>query len=387
MLKKVTLALIIAILAFNTLAFASSHDRSMDIFSDIHTYNEYVSRINNIMESCEWREMSREERIAATQLTQDEISRMSTETLLRASLSAPFLLDIFHFNCFRRGFEVVLSQNPGLQELSLRSDLVYAFAYLYEDTANETQRRFSQYTAHTKPGSVLLLPIMEMIIAQPEMQHFVTADQATNLVELFVERRIQDVEESVSSSFFFDIVEQSDGDSVFCDAVTNIQSRSSHVATMFDNGAPPGSFSTTIQTPRRSAVIAWNTSNVVDWSPEDRRMWREILAWEHPRVTIVRDASLRFNCHSYAFHSTAGANIWLLGRDIRPFFTDGSFVNPGVALNGDVMEWVQSDHSGIIASFSSQGIMVVSKWGMGPLIRSCCHDTPYFGTTRFWRRQ
>lgn len=99
-------------------------------------------------------------------------------------------------------------------------------------------------------------------------------------------------------------------------------------------------------------------------------------------VTIVREASLKYNCHSYAWYSTASNNSHWIDHP-GAFLNDGAYIQSNWKV-GDIIVYYQNGdlaHSGIITQKSSNtlsGITVLSKWGMRPLYSHRGDHCPYY---------
>ena len=176
---------------------------------DSHLYHAYMRRLDDLINSSEWGRKSVAERNIAAALTAEEMAEMSTKTLLRATLANPTISNLFFFNTFRQGFERVFEINPGLRELSKREDFVDAFISVY--TAISDNRE----------GFPRRWPEMEIIMAQPEMHQQINEEQAATLVELFIQRRLNETETHAFSYLFFEVIGEVDYESVFYNPVTD----------------------------------------------------------------------------------------------------------------------------------------------------------------------
>lgn len=85
----------------------------------------------SIVNSPEWSEMSRVERVAACQLSAEELQSLTTDELVRVVLDYPFFVDAQAFNTEREGFLRVLEESTALQELLNREDKVDALMSRY----------------------------------------------------------------------------------------------------------------------------------------------------------------------------------------------------------------------------------------------------------------
>lgn len=106
-------------------AFASTTDNS----STVHY---------GIINSPEWSQMTRIERVAACQLPAEELHNLVTDELVQVVLDYPFFVDARAFNTNREGFLRVLAESTALQELLNREDNVDSLISRYATTDVET---------------------------------------------------------------------------------------------------------------------------------------------------------------------------------------------------------------------------------------------------------
>lgn len=134
-----------------------------------------------------------------------------------------------------------------------------------------------------------------------------------------------------------------------------------------------------------SSVQTWKGNTVETIMPvsEFPARVKEYLRERSPSyVTVVRDASLKYNCHSYAWYSTASNNPHWINHP-GAFLNDGTYIQSNWKA-GDIIVYYQNGnvvHSGIITQKNSNtisGITVVSKWGYNPLYSHRGDLCPYY---------
>lgn len=83
--------------------------------------------------SKEWQQLeSIEKRIAALQIPEDLLTRISTEGLLETCIAFPYLTDILFYNDYQKGFDELVSEFNGYKELLKRIDLIDALLKKYK---------------------------------------------------------------------------------------------------------------------------------------------------------------------------------------------------------------------------------------------------------------
>ena len=65
-----------------------------------------------------------QERLAALQIPDDILAKISTEGLLETCLAFPYLIDILHSNDYQQGFNGLVEKFNGFREILKRSDLI-----------------------------------------------------------------------------------------------------------------------------------------------------------------------------------------------------------------------------------------------------------------------
>lgn len=121
-------------------------------------------------------------------------------------------------------------------------------------------------------------------------------------------------------------------------------------------------------------------------------------------VTLVRNGSCKYNCHSYAWHSTASTNpYWINNPSI--YMTDGSYIlkhrgsvstsiNLWNASYNDKIYYASNTHSAIFIDNPSNGAplatgMARSKWGQLGVFNHTVVNVPSgynYSTVSIWHR-
>ncbi|MBR2986608.1 MAG: hypothetical protein IKC63_01170 [Clostridia bacterium] len=102
---------------------------------------------------------------------------------------------------------------------------------------------------------------------------------------------------------------------------------------------------------------------------------------EYDSTVALRSYSPYYNCHSYAWYSTAASNPYWIGEP-QAFLNDGTYVQTSWGI-GDIIVYRSNGnvtHSGIITAKSGNSlsqITVVSKWGAAALYQHRGDDCPY----------
>jgi hypothetical protein len=75
-----------------------------------------------------------EERVKACQISDDILKKMSTDELIETVLDYPYMGDLYAFNSYNIGFDVVTERFNGMRELLSRNDLAAKLLLKYQNT-------------------------------------------------------------------------------------------------------------------------------------------------------------------------------------------------------------------------------------------------------------
>ncbi|WP_129590697.1 DUF7689 domain-containing protein [Sanguibacter massiliensis] len=151
--------------------------------------------------------------------------------------------------------------------------------------------------------------------------------------------------------------------------------------------------STKVYTPRGAAVPALRWSGQ-DFTAAEKSQANSWVKRAYPSVEVIGSATMKYNCHSYAWHKQSTANdVWINLPIVHPYISDGSYVRtaytkyintiPNVP-NGVRVYYYGGDHSAVKTSSTH----FLSKWGQLGLIKHRPTATPYTGVTQlnYFRR-
>lgn len=151
----------------------------------------------------------------------------------------------------------------------------------------------------------------------------------------------------------------------------------------------------TVYTPNGTAVEAYYDSTWRDagcsesYAVEISNRYLEL----YPSAQIVRTPSPKYNCHSYAWHSTSAGNLYWID-DPTAYMSDGSYQASYAKKNNKITYRDNSTykitHSGIVNS-TENGVYVFSKWSNWAVFYHQEDDCPYAAnggiTIQYWSRE
>ena len=133
----------------------------------------------------EWAELTCAERVAACQIPDDILGKLTTGQLLQLWMDYPFQLNIFAFNFYQDGFDCQSSSFNGLQELLQRNDVgkEAVIAYKAMDPLNiEEDWSNSQKYAYS-----LNFALLELFISQKPVLDNLLANEKKELTAISLE--------------------------------------------------------------------------------------------------------------------------------------------------------------------------------------------------------
>lgn len=136
-----------------------------------------------------------------------------------------------------------------------------------------------------------------------------------------------------------------------------------------------------VKTPKGSKVTTWKYKT--ELSATEKKECVEYVKKNFPSAKKLREPTLKYNCHSYAWYSTGTANAhWM--NDPSKYWKDKSYkkyansagsIPAKVTKGSKVVYWDGNAviHSAIVASSKK----LKSKWGMLGLYEHAPKDCPY----------
>ncbi|MET9633569.1 hypothetical protein ABZX92_39535 [Lentzea sp. NPDC006480] len=357
--------------------------------------------------TAEWAEFTtHEEMLAAVQLPAGQAAAMSTDQLVTAVLDYPMFWDALAHDKVQAGVERVAEGFNGLSELLRRPDAGTVLARRYEafDVAVPPVADLAAAGEHTFTAWKL-----ELVLAQPSVLTGMSAGQRESLLrvataksdakrtqpEFYGEPGLEPTGVLLGRTLaaqegweWRDSEFLRDGLAVSPDVVEDIRRK---VAAHFAEPSgrhPAGDFSTddyysNVRTPRGSAVRVMVVT--VELSRADIAAINAYVARTYPRAKRETNATRKYNCHSYAWHSQATTNnLWMSSPGDDTYWNDGSFTawsKPRPWYDTMRVSWKSDDHSGI--NVGDGKTQVRSKWGQFPRMLHAPTYTPYDDSSRY----
>lgn len=299
-----------------------------------------------------------QERMNALQLPQRILKTATTDRLLSICLDYPFINNYLYFNNYQDGFSTVLSQFNGIQELLKRTDLSQS---LLERLKNEKDK---------EKWTTLLFLFIEA------KKHFnmIYNDRESLLEEIDrMAKESIDIPFHVKDAFHFAIqkIYKEYGKSY----TTKIQSRE-----YGDNYEY-----TTTMTPKGHIVNDCAIYHGADYNITQQTYLANYILNGFPNNNIVGPASMKYNCHGYAWHmypDNLTDYLWIGFEnygEVYKYWEDSSYIAVPEPIATHVKYF--GDHSAIRITSN----LYISKWRDMSLVQHTPNDTPYGQPFGFYR--
>ncbi len=301
----------------------------------------------------EWGELNHGERVLALQIPQDILKTLETRELLDVVLNYPCFIDMIFYDTYQDGFQTVKTHFNGLQELFSRKDVASVLLLKYESI--DINQMLCIGDIYTQFNELLKVVYIETMLAQNEILSALNTEELSKLSTLteknyILQRKNESQLCSPTVSAYYSVLAENQGDTI--NAIKEIKT-------------PNGSTVTVIL--RTGVDNAYNRREAIKNSIEAN----------YPGVTVVGDATIKYNCHAYAW--AGNTSYWM--NDPSIYWEDGSYIlqtrdAPSAIGQKAYYGGVGKEHSGIVVRLS--GNKIRSKWGEQSLVEHSVSNCPYF---------
>ncbi len=306
----------------------------------------------------EWVELnSRSNRVSACQIPESTLQEMSTDDLIQSVLNYPFLIDMYAYDSLQQGFNVVKEGFNGLQELLKRNDAGVRLINKYNNT------RVIDNVTKVNHNRFLDLSNLEIILSQDEIKNKLSKKDNEKLEKAFENKYLEKDEYpniyNATKSTAYRVKAEKES------SLTNVNIQSS----------------TYVYTPKGSSVSVIISSETL--TDSEKSSLDAQMQSSYPGIIVMRTATSKYNCHSYAWYSTSTSNTYWM-NDPSLYMSDGSYTKrtSGYSI-GDKIYYPLSgyEHSGVVTEKNPNSTTypyITSKWGMCGLMRHAANNCPYF---------
>lgn len=264
------------------------------------------------------------DKIAACQIPEDILQRLSTEALIETIRNYPLSVNIYAYDTIDMGYEKVKSQFNAIEELENR---------IKSNEGNSRQ------------------------LLQVAANKVLTKSQNATFEDCFID--------TIKGCIDIQVLEKTP-------RAVSLRGTSTSVTT------PKGSSVPAIKS------LTWNDHYVSSGGSITQARTQtahDRVKNTYGSVTVVRGISPSYNCHSYAWHSTSTTNTYWINNPSK-YVTDGSYRAASTYAVGRKLLYGtpgnNPEHSAIISAVSENHLTyVTSKWGCMGLYKHLYFDCPY----------
>lgn len=369
---KVSLYLLIFTLSFS-LFTVSSYAAEL--------YNDNVPYEFEIYPGTEaWKSYDKVVKLEQLQIPENKLSSMSTQALLETVLDYPYISDYKFFNTARDAYETFMTEFNGFAELMDRADLTEVLIEQYEVADVMTKTEYDAYVASEQNDNVsftkkfFYTSTLEFLLVCDDIHSGEQTERINTTIEELINQKAT---ERLATGLY--------------SVKSNVYDKYISDVTRSNQETRVGAYGTysSVLTPNGTSVLT-----IYDSFPDvdNDEAWAahiEVLE-DHPNVSYLSRATVKYNCHSYAWYSQTTTNKhWM--NDPSAYMTDGSYyrntTSPRVGMKA---YWPTGGHSGVVSRIEyvngSHIFYITSKWGDYGLYEHVTTDCPYGGAIHFYTR-
>ena len=346
---------LLTVFAATTVPFSAAASEKPADYT-IADYTTAESFYNRVVLSKAWQQSDdRIERGEMLQLPQYMLNRMTTDALAEAVLDYPFFSDVYAFDNAQDGFDLMMEQFNGVQELADRDDVASVLLDKYCDEEVLTDASADE--------DVFRLTNMEILLSQ----NFVTtklskkekSKYTKTVASKLADKAASPVYGEYTNNLMFELTAENTKDSALQKNMEKVRD---------------GAY---VKTPNGTRVSTTQSSSEPFTQSEINDMNRYADS-QYPTATRYRSASGKYNCHSYAFYSTSTSNNhWM--PNPSAYWNDGSYHETSMISGGRKLEFFSGnspEHSAIVVS-AYGAVTLESKWGPYGVYRHTTRNCPY----------
>lgn len=324
---------------------------------------------------------SAKERVLALQIPKDILKDIPTHNLLKVCLNYPYLTDMFAYNSQIEGFNALVQEYNGFKEILKRKDLVDALLEEYEQVPQNIH--LINYANEEEKGNFSFKHfVLTYLLRQSVKGKDVNKNQReriTGLIKINKEMVINNSE--IFGALCINAVNGLED--LF--RSTNTRANSSLIVGQTVSMMDHDYIVSKRKTPRNSDVwVEVLDDDDLTSSQKTSLMYNVINNYG---ADFLSEATLTYNCHSYAWHMTEGHSndrVWLgyFPSDEDIYWNDGSYYEVPESLATKVR--YSNEHSAVRMSNN----LYWSKWGAWPLVGHAPNNVPvsYGDPYKYYKR-
>lgn len=307
-------------------------DYDFDIVSKEDWENTDIGEYPIDVHSTEWSQLSSSETAAACDMPKEYAESLTTAELVDYAVNYPFLMDLLAYDNIADGMNHLANKSSVFEELFSRSDCYDELLAEYLGMEiNYIEVAESDDVCETNYDSELFI---EAYIGLN--YDSLSEDQAEKFVEQYGNKYLNmndECQESILSTLFYDAIEEklevvpedAIPDSVAAKLVDSTDASGASLtttssATCIVCGATQSYTSITVNS-KTVYCYKWVSGG---YTTDDITKLNNYIATYYSSYSKVSSASSKYNCHSYAWYSTATSNVYWI-EDPSPVYSNTSY--------------------------------------------------------------
>ena len=302
----------------------------------------------------EWKKLDLSSRRKACEIPENILKKLTTKQLVDIVLEYPYFMDIYAFNSIQVGFKTIYDRFNGLRELLER-----------KDAGSELIEKYKTMNVIEKGNSLQMFDFanIEVLLGQEKILNQLSLSDSNELFEIAsikYEQKKNNVKFGFTVPIFYKTINEQNNVTYY-----------------------------NVYTPQGTAVQVFKMLDYSPDTPEEIQKGNDYVDNNYPSVTIIREGTKGYNCHSYAWYSQSSDNEYWM-QNPSAYMTDGSYglIEHSWATTGTKVYYgSNADHSGIVngrvlgppapGTTLMDLILVESKWGAYGLIKHRIKDCPF----------
>ena len=324
---------------------------------------------------------SARDRVIALQIPNDIITKIPTNNLLKVCLDFPYLTDMFAYNSQAEGFNALVQEYNGFKEILKRNDLLDALLDEYEQVS-QCIHLINYANEEEKGNFSFKYYVLTYLLQQTIKSININNSQRGRITELIKTNK----EMVVKNSEIFG--------TLCINAVNSLEDLFSSTNTRDPSSLVIG---------QTVSIFGHNYIVSTRKTPRNHDVWVEVLddddftlgqklnlmydVINNYGVDFLSEATLTYNCHSYAWHMFEGHQsdrVWLgyFSADEDVYWNDESYYEVPESLATKVR--YSDEHSAVRLSSN----LYLSKWGSWPLVEHAPNNVPagYGAPYKYYKR-
>lgn len=314
---------------------------------------------------------------------------MTDNALLETVLNYPLLYDYFAFDNVEDAFNTIYADFNGLRALLERVDITEELLNVYSEANVMTSAQFMQQIKANKEllnayseADVMTSAQYKQLIKAKNLRDFIDQFFITQTLEFLIS--CDQIKNGEYAKEQYVALNADVARKEIAKAESGLYSANSNIFQSYTNEnmvkLMAGEFWSNgyVYTPRGSTVSTALDRNP-EWTQAEKLALNAQNAISYPNATYQREASVKYNCHSYAWYSQSPNLHWI--NDPSLYMTDGSYRQTSL-ITGAKVHYYNGDHSGIVTN--PNGPIVTSKWGKLALYTHALNDCPYATGVRYY---